>query len=142
MIKNGKWFLSWCGSAGKECACKAGDTGDSCLIPGLGRFPGEEKGYPLQHSDLENSIDSIVHVVTKSQTWLSNFDSLRGTLLAGARGEIFTEKTWKKKQGNYLTDCSLRPPYLGKLAGCLWLVLKFHILEFDCIDSGLVSVCC
>ena len=46
------------GSAGKESACNAGDLG---LIPGLGRFPREGKGYPLQYSGLENSIDCIVH---------------------------------------------------------------------------------
>ena len=34
-----------CGLAGKESACNAGDLGS---IPGLGRFPGEGKGYPLQ----------------------------------------------------------------------------------------------
>ena len=34
--------------------------GDLCLIPGLGRSPGEGKGYLLQYSDLENSMDSIV----------------------------------------------------------------------------------
>ena len=58
------------GSAGKEPACTAGDL-DS--IPGLGRSPGEGKGYPLQYSSLENSMDCIVHVVAKSQTqqWLS-----------------------------------------------------------------------
>ena len=38
------------GSAGKESACNMGDLGS---IPGLGRSPGEENGYPLQHSDLE-----------------------------------------------------------------------------------------
>ena len=59
-----------CGSAGKESACSAGDLG---LIPGLGRCPGEGKGYPLQYSGLENSMDCIVHGVTKSRTWLSNF---------------------------------------------------------------------
>ena len=36
-------------------------------IPGFGRSPGEGKGYPLQYSGLENSIDCIVHVVTKSR---------------------------------------------------------------------------
>ena len=41
--------------------------GDLGLIPGLGRFPGEGKGYPRQYSDLENSMDCIVHGVTKSQ---------------------------------------------------------------------------
>ena len=40
--------------AGKESACKVGDLG---LIPGLGRSPGEGKGYPLQYSGLENSMD-------------------------------------------------------------------------------------
>ena len=44
-------------------------------IPGLGRSPGEGKGYPLQYSGLENSMDCIVHGVTKSRTWLSNFHS-------------------------------------------------------------------
>ena len=58
------------GSAGKESACHAGDLGS---IPGLGRSSGEGKGYPLQFSDLENSIDCIVHRVTKSQTRLSGF---------------------------------------------------------------------
>ena len=93
------------GSASKESACNAGDLG---LIPGLGKSPGEEKGYPLQDSwaslvtqlvknlpamretwvqslgwenplekrkathstisGLKNSMDCIVHGVTKSQT--------------------------------------------------------------------------
>ena len=41
--------------------------------PGLGRFSGEGKGYPLQYSGLENSMDCIVHGVAKSQTRLSDF---------------------------------------------------------------------
>ena len=44
------------GSAGIESACSAGDLG---LIPGLGGSPGEGKGYPLQYSGLENSMDCI-----------------------------------------------------------------------------------
>ena len=47
--------------------------GDLVLIPGLGRSPGEGKGYPFQYSGLENSMDCIVHGVTKSRTQLSNF---------------------------------------------------------------------
>jgi len=39
------------GSDGKESACNVGDLGS---IPGLGRSPEEEKGYPLQYSYLEN----------------------------------------------------------------------------------------
>ena len=57
-------------SVGKESTCNAGDPG---LISGLGRSPGEGIGYPLQYSGLENSMDCIVHGVTKSQTWPSNF---------------------------------------------------------------------
>jgi len=51
------------GSAGKEPTCNAGDLGS---IPGLGRSPGEGKGYPLQYSGLENSMDCIVHGVAES----------------------------------------------------------------------------
>ena len=58
------------GSAGKESSCNAGDLGS---IPGLGRSLGEGKGYPLQYSGLENSMDCIVLRVTKSQTRLSDF---------------------------------------------------------------------
>ena len=51
-----------CGSAGKESACNAGDLGS---IPGLGRSPGEGKSY---YCGPENSMDCIVHGVTKSWT--------------------------------------------------------------------------
>ena len=44
----------FCGSAGKESTCNVGDLGS---IAGLGRSPGEGKGYPLQYSGLENSMD-------------------------------------------------------------------------------------
>ena len=64
-------LISFCGSAGKESACSARDLG---LIPGLGRSPGEGKGYPLQHCGLENSMDYIVHGVAKSQIQLSDFN--------------------------------------------------------------------
>ena len=50
------------GSAGKESACSVRDLG---LIPGLGRFLGEGKGYPLQYSGLENSMDCIVRGVQR-----------------------------------------------------------------------------
>ena len=45
---------------------------DLGLIPGLGRCS-EGKGYPLQYSGLENSMDYIVHGITKSPTRLSDF---------------------------------------------------------------------
>ena len=51
------------GSDGEESTCNAGDL---VSIPRLGRSPGERKGYPLQYSGLENSMDYIVHGVAKS----------------------------------------------------------------------------
>ena len=50
------------GSAGKESSCNAGDLG---WIPGLGRYPGEGKIYPLQYSGLDNSMDCIVQGVKR-----------------------------------------------------------------------------
>ena len=63
-----KYFINFglpCGSAGKESACNVGDLGS---IPGLGRSPREGKGYPLQYSVLENSMDCTAHGIAKSQT--------------------------------------------------------------------------
>ena len=73
-----------CGSAGEEYACNGGDLG---LIPGLGRSPREGKGYPLQYSGLENSMDMAFHSLLvsgpffffklpdllESQRWLAGF---------------------------------------------------------------------
>ena len=57
------------GSDGKESPCNAGDVAS---IPGSGRSPGEENGYPLQYSCLEKSMDrgtwqDTVHGISKSQ---------------------------------------------------------------------------
>ena len=60
------------GADGKAAVCSAGDLGS---IPGLGRSPGEGKGYPLQYSGLENSMDCIDHGVANSQILLGDFHS-------------------------------------------------------------------
>ena len=57
------WWLN-----GKESACKARDLGS---VPGGGRSPGEENGYPFHYSYLKNSVDkgawwATVHGVAKS----------------------------------------------------------------------------
>ena len=67
-----------CGSAGKESACNAGDLGS---MPRLERSHGEGKGYPLQYSGLENSMDCIVHGVAKSRIRLSDFHFHLGFIL-------------------------------------------------------------
>ena len=74
-------FLGFpCGSTGKKPTCS---TGDWVWFPGLGRSPGEQKGYPLQYSGLENSMDCIARGVTKSWTRLSNFHIIVSSLFAG-----------------------------------------------------------
>ena len=100
-----RWLGFPCGSAGKEFACNVGDPGS---ISGLGRSPGEGKGYPLQYSGLENSMDSIVHGVSKSPTPLSDFHFhipwsmyLKGTAW-GQGGEleavtVVYERSWEAK---------------------------------------------
>ena len=59
VAKSQTWLSNWtelnCDLAGKESVCSAGNLG---LIPGLGRSPGEGKGYPLQYSSLVNSMES------------------------------------------------------------------------------------
>ena len=104
-------------SVGKESTCNAGDSG---LIPGLGRSPGEGKGYPLQYSCLENSMDCIVHGVTKSQTQLSNFlththclittEQLTHTQMCCVKKDVATHSsilawriTWMEKPGGLLS---------------------------------------
>ena len=67
-IINVKWGFAG-GSGGKESACNAGDPGST---PGLGRSPGEQNGYSLQYSCLENSMNrgawrAIAHRVANSQ---------------------------------------------------------------------------
>ena len=63
------------GSDSKASAYHAEDLGS---VPGLGRFPGEGNGNPLQCFCLENPLDgeswqATVHGVAKSQTLLSCF---------------------------------------------------------------------
>ena len=69
-------FLGFPGDSGHNIStCNEGDLG---LIPALERCPGEGNSYPLQYSDLENSMDrgawqATVHGVVKSQTRLNDF---------------------------------------------------------------------
>ena len=83
-------------SVGKESAW---NTGDPSLIPGLGRSLEEGKGYPLQYSGLENSMDCIVHGVTKSWTQLSDCHFQMGLYFVCFRFYKFANylsmKNWK-----------------------------------------------
>ena len=91
-----------CGSAGKESACNVGDL---ALIPGLGRSPGEGKGYPLRYSGLENSVDYILHGITKSWTGLSDFPfSLSFWEIVEDRGAWCTAAQGVTKNRTQLSD--------------------------------------
>ena len=64
----------------KNPPANAGDLRDVGLIPGLGRFPGEGNGNPLQYSCLENPMDrgawqATVYGVAKSQTRLKRLST-------------------------------------------------------------------
>ena len=77
------------GSAVKNPPATVGDTGDTGLIPGLRRLPGEGTGNPHQYSCLENPMDrgawwATVHSVAKSRTqlkWL-NMQNTPGFILS------------------------------------------------------------
>ena len=61
-------ILSFPGSsAGKESSCNAGDP---CLIPGLGRCPGEAIGYPLQYSRASLVAHLVKNLPAMCETWL------------------------------------------------------------------------
>ena len=69
------------GSVGKESTCITGDTGDTGLIPGSGRSPGEGTGNLFQYSCLKNPTDrgawrATAQRVASSQTWLSTRHTL------------------------------------------------------------------
>ena len=57
-------------TSGKEPTCQR----RRCEFdPWVGKFPWRMKGYPLQYSDLENSMDCVVHGVAKNRTQLNDF---------------------------------------------------------------------
>ena len=68
------------GASGKESACQYRRCGSHGFDPWVREIHGGGNGYPLQYSCLENSMDmdrgawqATVHVVLKSQTWLSHW---------------------------------------------------------------------
>ena len=62
----------------------------------VGKIPGKGKGYPLHYCGLENSMDCIVHGVTKSWTRLSNFLSLFTFILVYKAENEFQSYTTKR----------------------------------------------
>ena len=105
-------FLGFpCGSAGRESSCSAGDLAS---VSELGRSHGEGKGYPLQYSGLEKSMDCIGHGEAESDTaeWLS----LSKSDYKGPESELF---------GSPSILMSLQKFWVALTDGCLkgWMVL-------------------
>ena len=80
---------------GSEVEVSAWNAGDPGSIPGLGRFPGEGNGNPLQYSCPENPMDrgawwATVHGVAKSRTQLSDF------MMLSERNCLVYEPTYMK----------------------------------------------
>ena len=122
-------FHFTCGLAGKVSACNVGDLG---LNPGLGRSPGEGKGYPLQYSGLENSIDCIVHGVAKSRTRLSgfHFSSPHFTPQFLFVASFFLRGTCfpSHDRGLELVSEASRPRSPQIPSGSMWLFLARHLI--------------
>ena len=127
------------GLDGKASAWNAGDPG---LIPGLGRYPGEGNGNPLQYSCLENSMDggawwATVHGVSKSQTRLSDFPSLPYSLPLSTLMSYFSDSLtlltwwwfsrWVMSNSCNPMDCSLP-------ASSAREILQARILEWVAIS--------
>ena len=117
-----------CGSAGKESACNVGDLG---LIPGLGRFPGEGKGYPLQYSSLENSMDCIVHGVARVRHDWATFTFILWTFTVWGQYLVFSHP--ESPQGSplgvavmwWLDGCNILCLQIWQ-AAFLVLIIKTH----------------
>ena len=97
--------------------------GDLGWILGLGRSPGEGKGYPLQYSGLENSMDCIVHGIAKSWTRLSDFH-FDYTLTGFTGGAIGKEPACQcRRQG--------LDPWVSKIPW--WRA--WHPLQYSCLEN-------
>ena len=95
------------GSAGKASNCNVGDL-DS--VPGLWRSPEEGKCYPLQYSGLDNTMDYIIHKVSKSWTRLSDFHLFQSSTGCTCAFSPHKRTCW-------FTFADFAPPMLG--TGCV-----------------------
>ena len=93
----------WIGGARKQVsACNAGDLGS---VSGLGRSPGEGKGYPLQYSGLENSMNFIAEGVPKSWTGLSDFHFQEASMV-----NIYLQELSTRGQHFFRLNCDSMQP--------------------------------
>ena len=152
MLTNKNWLWQWiewkqkknlgfpCGSAGKESAHDSGDLGS---IPGLGRSPGEGKGYPLQYSGLEKSMDCIAWTLKSmwSQRVRHNWANFTFTSLSKEKIYcwIYTPMQW-----TWVWVCSRHWWWTGK-TGMLQSMGSQRVghdwvTELKCIQKGVITV--
>ena len=67
----------------KNLPANTEDIKDAGSIPGLGRFPGEGKGYPLQYSSLQNSMESPWGCIASDMTEQLSLSLSLSSILAG-----------------------------------------------------------
>ena len=90
---------------------------------GLGRSPGEGKGYTLQYSGLENSMDCVVHGVAKSRTRLSDFHFLLSA-----------------RKGGLTPRCPIYSPSISCTVFLGLLLVLFALSFTDFQSSGVIWV--
>ena len=126
-----------CGSAGKESTCNVGDLGS---IPGLGKSPGEGKGYPLQYSGLESSMDCIVQGVAKSRTRWSPLESNEAQepfpRICGVFFFFLAMPCSIQDLGSPTRDQSLDPMHLEAQSLNHWTIREVPRIVFKCIKSN------
>ena len=120
---------------------------------GWARCPGEGKGYPLQYSGLENSLDCIVHGVGKSQTWPSHFhfhslssshvrmwelDSKEGR---ATKNWCFQTVVLEKTLESALESREIKPVNLFFLIGCQLLYKIVVVLPYIHMNQSWVYMC-
>ena len=83
-------------SAGNESACNAGDPSS---IPGLGRSPGEERGYPLQYSWASLLAQMVKNLPVMKEIWVQSLgwedpleEGMQPTPVFLAGGSLWTEE--------------------------------------------------
>ena len=110
-------FLSPDSSVGKESACNVRELG---LIPGLGRSPGEGKGFPLLYSDLENSLENSLDYT--------------GSQRVGHNWETFTFLLYLILQTPFVLRVWLYQ-FLSTAHSSVWLLYTFAIVRAHLLQS-------
>ena len=119
-------------SVGKEPAYNSADLG---WIPGSGRSHEEGIGYPLQYSCLENSMDYIVHGVSKNHTWLSEFHLISYNLIhqqlmpsmIHVPGTVLSIVLLGRNKPGYKGLCTHHPSYSSTcMAMCIGNEREYH----------------